>query len=60
MYSVIPEIKPGRSSMPALFLPLSSPFTMCCGYLGGGEKEPFEIQAFKRKRAGMLLETNEV
>ena len=60
MYSVIPEVEPGRSGMPALFLPLSSPFTTCCGNLGGGEKEPFKIQGFKRKKAGMLLETNEV
>lgn len=60
MYSAIPEIKPGHSGMPALFLPLYSLFTMCFGNLGGGEKESFKIQSFKRKRFGMLLGANEV
>lgn len=58
MFSVIPELKPGHSGMPALFLLLYSPFTVTCGNMRGGEKEPFERQTFKR--FGVLLAAEEV
>lgn len=54
MYSVIPEGKPGRSGLPALFLPLHSPFTVSCRKMGGGEKEPLKERHWKGKDWDMI------
>lgn len=39
---------------------LSFPFTVSCGNRGGGGKEPFKRQAFKRKKMWLLLAIDEV